>query len=399
MASYSATTEAKPEGHDRKRDIQAKQQQQYDLEAEIAAKLNAKLAACAEGANACEPISSDAVAESERAQRRERIAPPIFPQRKAAVPRPAVLETIEWDFIEEPPEIVNCALCADVMEEPQLPICCGQNHLCCSCIAKINEMALRREEEPCCPFCRKENFQTMVSADLKNTILELKVRCTEKNLGCEWTGKIRDVENHLQEECQVHQIFCPNKCESKVQRQNLQQHLSVCPLEMVRCSYNSVGCTEGIQRKDTALHMKDGIHQHLLKVSEKNAKVLAECAVLAKSASASYDNMLKTRNSQIVALKQEISKAEKTLSSLENRLRKSQIERKCLGEEQQKSITKSAAMLRTKTEQVQKLRELHQAVHAQMEFLPLPQVEYFKTPLLHLSLTGSQNGKQTMRSG
>ena len=401
MATCSATTkvsEAKSEGDDRKRDVQAKRQQgqQHDLEAQVAAKLNAKLAALeeeevaeklkgklaameGEDAGNCEPRSSDAVAESQHRERVDVPLPPIPPQRKAAVLRPA-LEPIEWDFVEDPPEITSCALCAEVMKEPQLPICCGQNHLCCSCIVRINEIALKRKEEPCCPFCRTENFQTMVSADLKNTILELKVRCIEKNSGCEWTGKIRDIENHLRKECQVHPIICPNECESKVQRKHLVQHLSECPLEMVQCPYNSVGCTEGVRRKDGALHMKDGIHQHLIKVSEKNANVLAECTVLAKSASASYDKMLKTRNSQIVALKQQISKAEKTVSSLENQLLKAQKERKSLSEEQQKSIAKSAAMLRTKNEQVQKLRAFHQAVQAQVEFLPLPPVEYFKIP-------------------
>ena len=57
---------------------------------------------------------------------------------------------------------------------------------------------------------------------------------------------------------------CPNSCDvGSVERYNIEQHRSVCPLEPVACEMKEFGCSVVVPRKELATHMKESALQHL----------------------------------------------------------------------------------------------------------------------------------------
>ena len=157
----------------------------------------------------------------------------------------------------------------------------------------------------------------------QHRIYSLEIKCG--NAGCEWSGTIEalqtqhvtscvhatvhcrdcaretrrgDLENHRTTECRFRPTHCPhcdqegpyaeimgldaaltkkhrcpkvlatcpNRCKGskRMERGELGQHLSVCPLQTVDCEFKSVGCTAQPLRKSLGLHMKNEQQQHLL---------------------------------------------------------------------------------------------------------------------------------------
>ncbi len=158
----------------------------------------------------------------------------------------------------------------------------------------------------------------------KEKISNLRVCCREKVKGCQWTGKIRDLHDHLHKEengCQFsprecpkchqpinrcnmlhHQekecpqreyqckycnyqgsydnvmrahlpdctycpVVCPNKCGVTCERAQMDEHINdICPEEYLPCEYEYAGCEIQYRRKDKDRHMSDYKSNHELKV-------------------------------------------------------------------------------------------------------------------------------------
>jgi len=48
------------------------------------------------------------------------------------------------------------------------------------------------------------------------------------------------------------------KCEiDKVPRDDIKEHMKICPFELIQCEYHELGCKERIVRKDQAKHNKE----------------------------------------------------------------------------------------------------------------------------------------------
>ncbi len=174
----------------------------------------------------------------------------------------------------------------------------------------------------------------MLDKKQKRKVLELKVRCSMKERGCDWTGELgelashtdtqngncrfvdvtcpnncgeshqrRHLDNHLSDTCpkrpfscehcgfeSIHEevcnkhypectkfpLPCPNECEvGSVERGKISEHLSHCPLQLVECEYAHAGCCETIQRKDLAMHMEQNVQKHLLWAFTASQKQIA----------------------------------------------------------------------------------------------------------------------------
>ena len=167
---------------------------------------------------------------------------------------------------------------------------------------------------------------TSLTKKLKREVLELKIRCSNKGGGCEWTGELENLEKHLKSEngcgfvdvgcsneeckeimmrkglkkhletscdyrlvickfckekgtyiyttkvhmpvCENYPLHCPNVCgEDRIQRKDMPTHREECPLEPIECPFKEAGCSVGIMvRKELEKHLTDRQQQHLLNV-------------------------------------------------------------------------------------------------------------------------------------
>ena len=94
----------------------------------------------------------------------------------------------DYSFIDSVDEY-KCAICHCVTKEPTLTSCCG-NHYCQTCIERV--LYQRRP----CPLCSKSRFEVFLDKKQKRRILALKVHCTLRSQGCEWTGSLGDLGTH-----------------------------------------------------------------------------------------------------------------------------------------------------------------------------------------------------------
>ena len=144
-------------------------------------------------------------------------------------------------FVEKPPEPFQseCPVCLLVLCDPHQATCCGYG-FCRSCIEKIK---LRNKP---CPCCKTEEFDSFADKRLKRSLSGYKVFCTNENEGCEWTGELGELENHLNsnpsqdkqlEGCQFVQVTCLH-CFQLYQRSIVQVHQNEqCPRRPFSCEY------------------------------------------------------------------------------------------------------------------------------------------------------------------
>ena len=215
------------------------------------------------------------------------------------------------------PDKYLCTLCGLVAQNIQLVNCC-EKRFCLSCIKP------RRDKNQPCPHCEDDDFELMSLKKEKEKIVNLKVCCTEKAKGCEWTGKLKDLYDHLHKEedgCQFctrkcpkcHQLInrcdmlhhqekecpqreyqckycnyqgsydnvmrahlpdctycpvvCPNQCGVTCERAQMDEHINnICPEQYLPCEYEYAGCETQYRRKDKDKHMNEYNSDHRLKV-------------------------------------------------------------------------------------------------------------------------------------
>ena len=79
--------------------------------------------------------------------------------------------------------------------------------------------------------------------------MALKVRCSNKALGCEWVGGLGELEEHMkvgsvEGKCEYVNVVCPFECGEQVQRRSLEVHKSdECVKRPFTCQYCSRKCT------------------------------------------------------------------------------------------------------------------------------------------------------------
>jgi len=224
----------------------------------------------------------------------------------------------EYDFVVPPSDNVVCKICQHPSREPHLSGCCGHT-FCKSCLESVKKAATVISDA--CPVCRNEEFTTFPNKQVDRTIRSLHVFCSNKKKGCEWQGEVNDIvdhlkkstgcqfediicssgcgitlqrrylDNHIQNECVCrkvdcqychitgeHQfiegkhkeqcpklpIACPNKCEvGSVPRDDVEEHMKMCPLGLIQCEYHTLGCEVKMVRKDQKKHNKEKIEDHL----------------------------------------------------------------------------------------------------------------------------------------
>jgi len=242
-----------------------------------------------------------------------------------------------YDFVEAVHPRFSCPLCARVMREPQLVVCCGQK-FCLSCLKNF-----RSSQNDTCPHCKAhygpKHFHYVAEKGMKSEIESFSVHCPTHGKGCDWKGVLTEVESHLLSDngCGFLEVECPNKCQVrknctlKLQRRNLPSHLGhhcelrqvkcphcdytdtykaytihqaicakfpvkcpngcgesdiirqllgahrlTCRCEVVLCQYASLGCKGRAKREDMHHHMADNRERHLEMITTENSRLKRE---------------------------------------------------------------------------------------------------------------------------
>ncbi len=125
-----------------------------------------------------------------------------------------------YDLVKPAPDRYNCIICSELLVQPVLVSCCGQ-HFCEACLTKW-----QREQGKTCPHCRSKECTYMVNKERVRDINELEVFCCNKSKGCDWTGTLQTLNNHLEATCQLIEIDCPKKCKLKLLRATMNDHIT-----------------------------------------------------------------------------------------------------------------------------------------------------------------------------
>ena len=234
----------------------------------------------------------------------------------------------QCQFVSEVSDDLLCGACQRVAREPHITDCCG-GHFCKACIHRPKE-----DGQPC-PSCAQPQFVTIPDKRDHNRILALQVYCTMKGRGCEWEGRLEDLQAHLDvdaNDCQHVDVVCSNKCGQSVprllvpshladscpnrdffchhcnftatyrvvrydhwpecprfpvpcpngcsvgavERADMEDHIKVCLLQEVACGLSRAGCRERFLLQDEDRHMEDNTQRHLLLMAAASQRMGAE---------------------------------------------------------------------------------------------------------------------------
>jgi len=239
---------------------------------------------------------------------------------------------------ECPRRKVNCQYC-QITDELQyiegihmerclrLPLPCPND--CGVCEIPREDVDDHREvcplEQVVCPykcegFLQRHSLQNHIENECPRRIVSCQY--------CQFIGEQQFINGQHTELCPKFPLTCPNKCEVDILREDMESHKKKCPLEMVKCRYQSVGCKTVIARKDLMKHNQEKMEEHLaysmdelLSTRDKLATARQQLITYTQQASAAQTNLLDKLNA--VELQSQQSN-----SVLQERIRKMQVQMK-----------------------------------------------------------------------
>ena len=219
---------------------------------------------------------------------------------------------MDWnhlEFLSEPPQDYLCPICTYPLSEPYLTDC--GHHFCYTCRGRL--LTSGKSE---CPECREQDALTdaRLNKHLQRQVNSLKVHCQHHEVGCQWVGELRYLQEHLDPVirkcgfilltcplgcgervrssemkdhilsdcckrlcecehcgycnsfdivteqhypvCEMFPVECPNVCSGvTMQRREFSHHLEEqCPLQVIQCPFTSAGCTFQLPRREMEEH-------------------------------------------------------------------------------------------------------------------------------------------------
>ena len=220
----------------------------------------------------------------------------------------------QCQFIDSVFDDLYCKKCTLVARRLTITNCCGES-FCHTCIAD------KQEQGNPCPACGEKNFTTFEHVKSQKRINSLRVYCSMKESGCDWSGTLEQLDTHLdpdQDNCQyvdtkcplnchmtiprnkVEQhvaqhcakrpyvcqhcnfkatyeevmdthlpvckyvpLQCPNRCGVTFERDFMEDHMKTCRLEEVECEFSGVGCDDRFRREVQEEHTRQNSQKHL----------------------------------------------------------------------------------------------------------------------------------------
>uniref|UniRef100_A0A0G4IC22 RING-type domain-containing protein n=1 Tax=Chromera velia CCMP2878 TaxID=1169474 RepID=A0A0G4IC22_9ALVE len=145
-------------------------------------------------------------------------------------------------------ENVLCAICHDFLEDVVETNCQGRHVFCRPCIHRV----LRRRQT--CPTCRGVFSKLEVANSMiRNLIEQIKWKCLNHEKGCSFTGTKKDLEKHLEEECEEQESECPFEgCTVMKRRTKMLDHKNTCRFRLVSCTH----CTKQLPFNGMTAHLE-----------------------------------------------------------------------------------------------------------------------------------------------
>ena len=144
-------------------------------------------------------------------------------------------------FSAAPSAALFCHLCQLVARDPQLSVCCGTN-FCKNCLLS------RTGEKGGCPACTDADdvLTTYPNKMSDREIKKLIVLCLNDELGCDWKGELGTLEDHVTV-CEMQVVECSQNCGATMKRPQLDNHLkNECPCRQTDCMYCHVTGTHHV---------------------------------------------------------------------------------------------------------------------------------------------------------
>ena len=144
-------------------------------------------------------------------------------------------------------EPYSCPLCEGILYESVIDKC--GHSFCLECSSNLLKLTQK------CPFSNLDLVPPFAMNIVVNTVLEKQiVFCRNKNLGCDWQGKLGDRKTHLNYECMKETINCEfaPDCKEKDLRENILTHVKTCPYRLIQCEY----CEETMTFENLEYHNK-----------------------------------------------------------------------------------------------------------------------------------------------
>uniref|UniRef100_A0A0G4F9H7 RING-type domain-containing protein n=1 Tax=Chromera velia CCMP2878 TaxID=1169474 RepID=A0A0G4F9H7_9ALVE len=147
-----------------------------------------------------------------------------------------------------------CAICHDYIEDPKEVTCDARHVFCGPCIQKEYDRRRNDGRTQRCPTCRG-SFKKLQrpQPQLRNFIEQVEWKCLNHEEGCGFTGTKKQLEEHLDEECQEQETDCPFRgCRSIMRRGSLAAHTQKCRYRLIPCDF----CDEPVRFGTKTAHMK-----------------------------------------------------------------------------------------------------------------------------------------------
>lgn len=266
---------------------------------------------------------------------------------------------IDYEFVSTPPKSLECSICLLTLRDPHVISCCG-NHYCQLCIGRVKAAG-----KPC-PLCNEPDYDIMLHKGVKREVNSLVVYCTQKALGCGWTGEVNQLNCHLNlgsrdSGCDYVELECSNRCGSSLLRKDIASHQDMeCPNRPVERQFDVLAAR--LKQALADMQKLNGeLTEKVNSVVGKNRQLEARCAATeerngdleSKNASLEFalqdlkskvetmeseKQTLKNRVSMLESLAKKVFHAEKKLASDSQRLdkleqtvskNKTQLEERC----------------------------------------------------------------------
>ena len=222
-------------------------------------------------------------------------------------------------FVDRPPKIfpqTECPMCLSILRQPYQVTCCGYS-FCRLCIERT---IVRKLPCPCCNAkkfncfhnkglerslyefkvkCIHESKGCQWTGELGQLDKHLNIKTGEDKLqlkGCQFVQiqciycskhfQRSDIQIHQSDKCPIrpfsckhcnefdstyedvttnhwpkcdhYPVPCPNKCDKILQCQNVENHIAnKCPLTLIDCEFQHIGCKHRLLRKDMPAHKTD----------------------------------------------------------------------------------------------------------------------------------------------